>query len=303
MYLSQTTRLELMNTGADILFDEPMKKHTSFKTGGNADVFISVRNTDEIKNVLRICKEGDVPFRVIGNGTNLLVSDSGLRGAVIYVGRGMAQVRCEGEKIYAEAGASLGRVSAVALANSLTGFERLGGIPGSVGGAVCMNAGAYESQICDVLCETSYVTYGGHTGVLDANEYNGGYRRSAYTDSDKIVTDAVFCLKRGNAAEIRAEVDEYTRRRNEKQPLSYPSAGSTFKRPEGAFAGALIERSGLKGYSIGSAQVSEKHAGFVINTGNATSNDIYRLIEHIKAVVYANSGIMLECEVKLMGEF
>lgn len=303
MYLSQATRRELMNTGAEIFFDEPMKKHTSFRTGGNADVFISVKNTDEIKNVLRICRESDAPFCVIGNGTNLLVSDSGLRGAVIYVGRGMAQVRCEGEKIYARAGASLGRVAAAALANSLTGFERLGGIPGSVGGAVCMNAGAYECQICDVLCETSYITHDGHTGVLTAEEYNGGYRRSAYTDSDKIVTAAVFSLKRGNAEKIRAEADEYTRRRNEKQPLTYPSAGSTFKRPEGAFAGALIEQSGLKGFCIGGAQVSEKHAGFVINTGNATSNDIYRLIEHIKAVVYANSGIMLECEVKLMGEF
>ncbi len=303
MYLSTAAKQVLMNTGVSVLFDEPMKKHTSFKTGGNADAFVSVKNEDEIKKTVDVCQKENIPCCIIGNGTNLLVSDEGIRGVVLHIGRSMAEVRVEGEKIYASAGASLGRVAAVALEHSLTGFERLGGIPGTVGGGVYMNAGAYEAQISDVLAQTSHIDSDGKSGVYSSDEYAGGYRKSVYTNSDKIITGAVFELKSGDKDTIRAQMDEYTKRRNDKQPLTYPSAGSTFKRPEGYFAGALIEQAGLKGYSIGGAQVSEKHAGFVINTGGATSGDVYRLIEHIKHVIHEKNGIMLECEVKFIGKF
>lgn len=303
MYLSKSAKQALMNTGANVLFDEPMKKHTSFKTGGNADAFVSVKNEDEIKKVVDVCKKEGIALCIVGNGTNLLVSDDGIRGVVLHIGRDMANVRVEGEKIYAASGASLGKVASAALEHSLTGFERLGGIPGTVGGGVYMNAGAYEAQLCDVLVYSSHIDVDGNCGVYNADEYGGGYRKSVYTDSDKIITGAVFELKKGDREEIRAQMEEYTKRRNDKQPLTYPSAGSTFKRPEGHFAGALIEKAGLKGYSIGGAQVSEKHAGFVINTGNATSGDVYKLIEHIKDVIYKKNSVMLECEVKFIGKF
>ena len=303
MYLSCEVKNALMNTGAKVLFDEPMKKYTSFKTGGNADAFVSVKNEDEIKKTAGICKNESIPLTVIGNGTNLLVSDGGIRGVVLHIGREMADVHVQGKKIYAMAGASLGKVSAAAQENSLTGFERLGGIPGNVGGGVYMNAGAYDAELSRVLCEVSYVDMNGNCGVYGKEEYAGGYRKSVFTNSDKIITGAVFELEYGDKDKIRAEIEEYTKRRNDKQPLTFPSAGSTFKRPEGHFAGALIEKANLKGCMIGGAQVSEKHAGFVINTGDATSDDVYRLIEHIKKVVFEKFGIMLECEVKFLGEF
>lgn len=303
MSLSSEIISKLMNTGLKITFDEAMSKHTSFQIGGNADALIEPRDTEEIKKAFLVCKELGIKYHIIGNGTNLLVSDKGIRGAVIKLRDKIANVKVCNDTIYADAGALLSVVAHVALENSLSGFERLGGIPGTVGGAVYMNAGAYGAQLSDILIESSYIDHDANAGSIDAKNHDFGYRKSVYTNSDKIITGATFRLKNAPKEQIKEQMKICAGKRRDKQPLTFPSAGSVFKRPEGHFAGALIEEAGLKGFSIGGACVSEKHAGFIINTGAASAKDVLDLIAHIQKTVYERNAIKLECEIKMLGEF
>lgn len=303
MSLSREIISELMNTGLKITFDEAMSKHTSFQIGGAADALIEPRDTEEIKKAIYVCKGLGIDYHIIGNGTNLLVSDNGIRGAVIKLRGEMSDIKVLGDTIYADAGALLSTVSHTALEHSLSGFECLGGIPGTVGGAVYMNAGAYGAQISDILIESSYIDHNGNTGIIDAKSHEFGYRKSVYTNSNKIITGAVFRLTNAPKEQIKEQMKICARKRRDKQPLTFPSAGSVFKRPEGHFAGALIEQANLKGFSIGGACVSEKHAGFIVNNGGASAKDVLSLIEHIQKTVYEKNGVTLECEIETLGEF
>ena len=303
MSLSREIISELMNTGLKIAFDEPMSNHTSFQIGGNADALIKPSSAEEIKKAISVCKRLDIEYHIIGNGTNLLVSDKGVRGAVIQLRDEMSDIKVCGNTIYADAGALLSSVAQSALKHSLSGFECLGGIPGTVGGAVYMNAGAYGAQISDILTESTYTDHNGNFCILAKDEHDFGYRKSAYTNTDKIITGASFCLTPAPQEQIRALMKKCTEQRRDKQPLTFPSAGSVFKRPEGYFAGSLIEQAGLKGFCTGGACVSEKHAGFIINTGGATAKDVTELIAHIQKTVYEKNAVMLECEIKMLGEF
>lgn len=291
--------------GAEKVFvDEPMAFHTTFKIGGSADILIEPANKDEIIETLKILKQFDIPYFVMGNGSNILVSDKGIRGAVIKISKLMQESTCSANTIKAGAGIKLSRIANTALNNSLTGFEFAGGIPGTLGGALFMNAGAYGGEMKDVVKEVTYID----TDTLEINTVSGdmcefGYRKSIFSRGNTIITDAEIELSKGNYDEIKAKMSELSNRRCEKQPLEKPSAGSTFKRPEGYFAGALIQQSNLMGYRIGGAMVSTKHAGFVINEDKATAEDVLNLIEHIKTVVYKNFKVELEPEVRLVGEF
>lgn len=280
--------------------NEPMCLHTSFKTGGNADVFINVCNQQQLSEVLKELNARSIPFFVIGKGSNLLISDKGIDGAVISLS-GMDKITVDGECIIAEAGASLAAVCVAALKNSLTGLEALYGIPASVGGALYMNAGAYGGEMSQVAESACYVSENGEIGKIDVVDMRLGYRTSVFKKEKKIITSVTFKLKKGNCDEIRSAMDDYMSRRREKQPLEYPSAGSTFKRPEGHFAGALIEKNGLKGKSIGGAMVSEKHAGFLINYDNAKSDDIKELMKFVADTVFEADGVRLEPEVIFVG--
>ena len=283
--------------------DEPMSRHTSFKVGGNADVYFEPASADELMTAIDAAKAARVPFTVIGNGSNLLVKDGGIRGLVIRLGEGFSAISVTGPAISAQAGATLARLALTAQEHALTGLEFASGIPGTVGGGLFMNAGAYESCLSDVCTGAKLLdieTLKTRDVVLP--ELALGYRTSVLQDGRLICLQASFLLKQGDREQIRAKMDELNRRRREKQPLSYPSAGSTFKRPQGQFAGALIEQAGLKGLSVGGAQVSEKHAGFIINTGGATARDVLELIETVKQRVYDMSGVTLEPEVRITGE-
>lgn len=280
--------------------EEPMCCHTSFKIGGPADFFITVATVKQLKKVLLKLNELEMPYFILGKGSNLLVSDKGIEGVVISLSN-MNEVCVEGDIISANAGASLASVCLAAEANSLTGLEFAYGIPASVGGALFMNAGAYGGEMADAVIKAEYVAKNGEIGEISAEEMKLGYRTSIFKKSDKIITRVYFKLKRGKQTEIRAAMEDFLGRRKAKQPLEYPSAGSTFKRPEGYFAGALIEQNNLKGVSVGGAMVSEKHAGFVINSGNATCEDVKKLIVHIKDTVYKADNVELEPEVIFVG--
>ncbi len=286
-----------------VLFDEPMSQHTTFRIGGPADVFVMPENYEQIREVLRLCKEEKLPFFVLGNGSNLLVSDSGYRGVIIQMDRNMEEIRLDGEEIHACAGALLSSVAVAARNASLTGFEFAGGIPGTIGGAAVMNAGAYGGELKDVLKEVTVMTREGEILTIPADKLEMGYRTSIIKTAGYLVLEAVISLKKGDEEKIRAVMKELSERRTEKQPLDYPSAGSTFKRPEGYFAGKLIMDSGLRGYRAGGAQVSEKHCGFVINAGGATAEDVRTLMEHVIEVVREKYGVTLEPEVKFLGDF
>lgn len=286
-----------------VLFDEPMSQHTTFRIGGPADVFVMPENYEQIREVLRLCKEEKLPFFVLGNGSNLLVSDSGYRGVIIQMDRNMEEIRVEGEEIHACAGALLSSVAVAARNASLTGFEFAGGIPGTIGGAAVMNAGAYGGELKDVLKEVTVMTREGELLTIPVDKLEMGYRTSIIKTSGYLVLEAVISLKKGDEEKIRAVMKDLSERRTEKQPLDYPSAGSTFKRPEGYFAGKLIMDSGLRGYRAGGAQVSEKHCGFVINAGGATAEDVRTLMEHVIEVVREKYGVTLEPEVKFLGDF
>lgn len=281
--------------------NEPMKNHTSFKIGGNADVLLCVKNTEELKRALVLSKKYGVPTFVIGRGSNLLVSDGGIYGAVISL-CDMDGIEADGERIICGAGASLSAVCRAACENSLTGLEFAFGIPGSVGGALYMNAGAYGGEMSQVVEAAEYMDFDGNTGKITNAEMHLGYRTSVFMTSEKIITRVVFNLKKGDKNTVSERMNELIERRKQKQPLEYPSAGSTFKRPEGYFAGALIEKNGLKGAKIGGAMVSEKHAGFIVNYDNASSNDVKRLIKHVQDTVYENDGVMLSPEVIFAGK-
>lgn len=285
------------------LFDEQMSQHTTFRIGGPADVFVMPENYEQIREVLRLCKEEKLPFFVLGNGSNLLVSDSGYRGVIIQMDRNMEEIRLDGEEIHACAGALLSSVAVAARNASLTGFEFAGGIPGTIGGAAVMNAGAYGGELKDVLKEVTVMTREGEILTIPAEKMEMGYRTSIIKTAGYLVLEAVISLKKGDEEAIRATMKDLSERRTEKQPLDYPSAGSTFKRPEGYFAGKLIMDSGLRGYRVGGAQVSEKHCGFVINAGGATAEDVRSLMDHVIRVVREKYGVTLEPEVKFLGDF
>ncbi len=288
---------------AQIHADEPMAGHTTFRVGGPADVYAEAAGIDELRAVRDLCEKRSVPYMVIGNGSNLLVSDKGFRGVVIALINDFAAVECEGAVIRAGAAARLSSVARKALDASLTGLEFASGIPGSVGGAVRMNAGAYGSEIKDVLTEATVLTSDGSILILPAGRLELGYRTSSVEKNDYIVLEACFSLTPGDRDEIAGRMEELAKKRRDKQPLEYPSAGSTFKRPEGHFAGKLIEDAGLRGFGVGGAKVSDKHCGFVINYDNATADDIYRLCREVQRRVHEDSGVDLEMEVRLLGEF
>ena len=290
--------------GEDRVFtDEPMKQHTTFKIGGPADYFLVPESGEEAGEIIKICKQTDIPYFILGNGSNLLVGDGGYRGAVIQIYRNMSAVTTEGTIITAQAGALLSSVAAVAKNASLTGFEFAGGIPGTVGGAVVMNAGAYGGEMKDVLVEVTVMDADGNIFTIPAEKLELGYRTSIIKKAGYIVLEAKIRLEEGDQEAIRERMKELTIQRTTKQPLEFPSAGSTFKRPEGYFAGKLVMDSGLRGYQVGGARVSEKHCGFVINAGGATAKDVRTLMENVRDIVYEKYGVTLEPEVKFLGEF
>ena len=286
-----------------ILEAELMSRHTTFRIGGPADFFLVPENADEIRRIIAVCKEKNVPYFILGNGSNLLVGDGGYRGVVIQIYKNMSAVKAEGTTITAQAGALLSAVAAAAKNASLTGFEFAGGIPGTIGGAAVMNAGAYGGEMKDVLCEVTVMDKEGEIFSLPAEKLELGYRTSVIKKAGYIVLEAKIQLKEGDQEAIRETMKDLTIRRTTKQPLEYPSAGSTFKRPEGYFAGKLIMDSGLAGYQVGGAQVSEKHCGFVINAGGATAKDVRTLMDNVRDIVYKKYGVTLEPEVKFLGDF
>jgi UDP-N-acetylmuramate dehydrogenase len=281
--------------------NEPMKKHTTFRTGGEAELMLLPQNVEQIASAVSACGKNGIKYCVIGNGSNLLVGDKGIKDVVIKLGKDFSAIAVDGNTITVQSGALLSTVANTAYKAGLTGMEFAAGIPGSVGGALCMNAGAYGGEMKDIV-KTVTVLDGGEVKTLQNAECGFVYRGSKIADDGMLVLGSTIELEKGNQADIKAMMDDFAYRRSSKQPLDKPSAGSTFKRPEGYFAGKLIEDAGLRGFSIGGAQVSEKHCGFVVNTGNATTADILALIEHIKAVVKDKFGVELECEVKLLGE-
>ncbi len=290
--------------GEDRVFtEEAMSQHTTFKIGGPADYFLMPDKGEDVGRVIKICKEKEIPYFILGNGSNLLVGDGGYRGTVIQIYRNMSSVTVEGNEITAQAGALLSAVAAAAKNASLTGFEFAGGIPGTIGGAVVMNAGAYGGEMKDVLTEVTVMNAEGDIFTLPTEELELGYRTSIIKTAGYIVLEAKIRLKEGDPEVIRETMKDLTIRRTTKQPLEYPSAGSTFKRPEGYFAGKLIMDSGLAGYQVGGAQVSEKHCGFVINAGDATARDVRTLMDNVRDIVYKKYGVTLEPEVKFLGEF
>ncbi|MFQ6818616.1 MAG: UDP-N-acetylmuramate dehydrogenase [Blautia sp.] len=286
-----------------VLFEEPMSSHTTFRIGGPAEVFLMPESYEQIRSALALCREEGVPYFVLGNGSNLLVSDSGYRGVIIQMDRNMGDIELKGTEIRACAGALLSSVAAAARKASLTGFEFAGGIPGTLGGAVVMNAGAYGGEMKDVLREVTVMTKEGDIRVIPSDRLELGYRTSIIKKTGYLVLEAVISLEKGDPQAIQEKTKELASKRTEKQPLDYPSAGSTFKRPEGYFAGKLIMDSGLRGFRVGGAQVSEKHCGFVINTGGATAKDVKELMDHVIRTVKENYNITLEPEVKFLGEF
>ena len=286
-----------------IKVDEPMKSHTTFRVGGPAAFFVAPETKEEIKAIVECCKEHAMPYYIVGNGSNLLVSDKGYEGVIIQIFKAMNQITVDGEMITAQAGALLSAVASRALDAELTGFEFAAGIPGTLGGACVMNAGAYGGEMKDVLENVTVLTEDGEFVTLAKEKLELGYRTSVIAKKGYIVVEAEIRLKKGNPAEIKAYMDELRERRVSKQPLEYPSAGSTFKRPEGYFAGKLIQDADLRGFQVGGAQVSEKHCGFVINKDNATASDVVELMRQVSQKVEEKFGVTLEPEVKRLGEF
>lgn len=286
-----------------VLANEPMSRHTTFRIGGPADYFTIPRNTEEIKALIAICKRMGVPYYILGNGSNLLVGDKGYRGVIIQIYQNMNQIRTEGNRIYAQAGSLLSKIAAEALAHSLKGIEFASGIPGTLGGAVMMNAGAYGGEMKQILENATVLTQEGEVQVLSVDELQLGYRTSIVAKNKYIVLEAVIALESGDVKQIRSYMEELKNKRVTKQPLEYPSAGSTFKRPDGYFAGQLIEDAGLRGFQVGNAQVSQKHCGFVVNRGGATAAEVISLMEQVADKVEGMAGVRLEPEVKRIGEF
>ena len=283
-----------------ICLDEPMSRHTTFRIGGPAEVFLTP-DLQELESVLSFCKAHDIPVTIVGNGSNLLVSDAGISGVVIKIGKHMAQIEVSGHEITAGAGAMLSAVAKTAERNSLAGMEFASGIPGSLGGGCIMNAGAYGGELKDILTEITVISKDGTLETVDAKDADLSYRHSRFMESGEIVVSAKMVLEDGVEEEIKAKSADFNQRRRDKQPLNFPSAGSTFKRPEGYFAGKLIQDSGLRGYRVGGAQVSEKHCGFVINRGAATAKDVCTLIKSVQEKIREKDGVLLEPEIRFLG--
>jgi UDP-N-acetylmuramate dehydrogenase len=308
-YHKLTTEGNLMDT-TDIIYNyaqkldcdarrfEPMSRHTSFKIGGKADVYIKVTNLSQLMKILKECDACKEKYILLGNGSNVLVPDEGIHGTVLRLDGDFRNISLiDDTTIYCGAGAALGSLCKFAQKCGLSGLEYAWGIPGTVGGAVFMNAGAYGGEMKDVVYSVSHITNSGDIGRIEAENLEFGYRTSVYRKNGCIITGAVFKLKKDDPEEIQNRMNDYMNRRSAKQPLEYPSAGSVFKRPEGAFAGALIEQCGLKGKTVGGAQVSEKHAGFIINKSKATANDVKQLVSEIQKTVEDETGYKLECEL------
>lgn len=288
------------NEGISYIENEPMALHTTFKIGGPARLAVFPKNENEISDVIKKCKEENVRYMVVGNGSNLLVADEGIDAVVILLGKEFGEVKLiDDTTIFAEAGAPLMKVCRFALENGLSGLEFAYGIPGSCGGGAFMNAGAYGGELGDVMFRCDHIDQDGNKGSLEGDDLKLAYRHSAYYENGCVITGAYFKMQKADKEEIKAKMDDYMSRRRDKQPLEYPSAGSTFKRPEGNFAGALIEQCGLKGTSVGGAEISTKHAGFVINKGGATCKDVLDLCKKVADTVKAEKGIDLEMEVRV----
>lgn len=288
-----------------VKINEPMKKHTNFKIGGNADIFITAKQTDEIITVLKYATENDVPITVLGNGSNVLVGDKGIRGIVLKVEINQLEIKKEKEyaTITVGAGEPLGKIAYSLLNEEITGFEFAGGIPGSIGGAIRMNAGAYGGELKDCVKNVTFINENEELQTFTNEECEFSYRHSIFCDKNLIIVKAELQLPYGNKQEIQEKMEEYLQSRKEKQPLNLPSAGSTFKRGADFITAKLIDECGLKGYTVGEAQVSTLHAGFVVNTGNATAKDVMSVIEHVKKVVLEKTGKQIELEIELLGEF
>lgn len=286
-----------------IFTNEPLKKHTTFQVGGNADCLIAIENEDELKSIIRYLNRIEIPYLILGNGSNLLVSDDGFRGIVLKTKGGFSKITVEGELIKAQSGALLSQVAKTAYEHGLTGFEFAAGIPGTVGGGVIMNAGAYGGEMSQVVQEVEIIDKSGEVMVMDNLSMEFGYRKSAIKSLPFVVTQVKIRLQKGDSEQIKAKMDDLAAARREKQPLEYPSAGSTFKRPEGYFAGKLIMDAGFRGFALGGAEVSEKHCGFVINKNNATAKDISDLMKVVADGVYEKFSVRLEPEVIKVGNF
>lgn len=292
---------EIKNLSIDIEESVPMKNHTTFKIGGNVRYFVSPANSDEVANIVKAANKYGEKIYVIGNGSNMLICDEGIDGVFIHIGDKMSEIELIDDiTIRCSAGALLVKVCNFALENSLEGMETAYGIPGSVGGGLYMNAGAYGGEMKDYVISAEYVDRNGEKGVCNAEDMNLSYRHSAFAEDGRIITAVYIRLKKGDKDEIKNRMNDYMFRRKDKQPIEYPSAGSVFKRPEGYFAGALIEECGLKGKAVGGACVSEKHAGFIINKGGATACDVLELIELCKHTVFEQKGVVLEPEIRCL---
>ncbi len=294
----------VVGDGGQVLRDEPMSAHTTFRAGGPAKVFAVPGDSRELGSILGLCRERGWPWFILGNGSNLLVSDEGFDGVMVAIGKPFGDIRAEaGGLLYAGAGALLSRIARSAMELGLTGLEFASGIPGSLGGAVVMNAGAYGGEMKDVLSRVQVLTGEGKVEELSPGDLELGYRTSNILKKGYVVLGAWFCLKKGGPDKILARMEELAGLRRQKQPLEYPSAGSTFKRPEGYFAGKLIQDAGLRGFSLGDAQVSEKHCGFVVNKGHASASDIMGLCRQVSGKVKERFGVELELEIKCLGNF
>lgn len=285
--------------------NEPMSKHSSFKVGGNADLFIKVKTIDELKFILEYVKKNKINLTIIGNGSNILVKDNGIRGITITLS-GFNKIEIEESKdiviCNVGAGVKLGALSAILQKNEITGFEFASGIPGTIGGAIRMNAGAYGKELKDIVKDVTYIDAEGNIKTINKELINFSYRHSRFKKGQEIIIEAKLELEKGNAQEIKSKIEELRKMRIEKQPVDMPSAGSTFKRGNDFISAQLIDEAGLKGYSIGGAEVSKKHAGFIVNKGNATADDILKLIDYVIKTVYEKFGKVLELEVEVIGE-
>lgn len=287
----------------NVFFGEPMDKHTTFRVGGEADVFVQVNGKEQLRALIGYLGKIEEDFFVLGKGSNILVGDKGFRGIILDMSKHFTRIRVEGNRIIAQAGASLPQVAKVAADSGLTGLEFAAGIPGTIGGAVVMNAGAYDGEMKQVVKKVTVLSKSGEEMELDGDSMEFGYRTSVIKNRPFVVEEVELELAPGNKEEIVAKAAEFNQRRRDKQPLEYPSAGSTFKRPEGYFAGKLIMDAGLRGFRVGGAQVSEKHCGFVINVGNATAGDISELMDEVRERVKERFGVTLEPEIIRIGEF
>lgn len=284
-----------------VKLNENMSKHTTFRIGGAAEYFVAPRTTEGVVGTLKLCREQQIPFYVIGNGSNILVSDEGVSGVILQIGNGLSDMNFQEGRLVVQAGTMLTKAANLAARQGYTGMEFAVGIPGTVGGAIAMNAGAYGGEIKDVIVSATVLTKEGKLLTLTRGELELGYRSSRIAREQYVVLEAEFCLEPGNAEEIKAACEKNMKARMEKQPLEYPSAGSTFKRPKGYFAGKLIMDAGLRGFQVGDAQVSEKHCGFLINRGKATAEDMQKLIQQVQTRVQETYGVTLEPEVKMIG--